>query len=130
LSGPSYERRPHHRHRTSGIGKEIASQLASRGAEVILACRDRERRRRTVAEIGERATAAEPAVIRVDVSNHASIRDFAREYERRYHRLDVLVNNAGERCPQRNTSADGVELRDQGGYYLMTHELLGMLRRH
>jgi retinol dehydrogenase-12 len=38
---------------TSGIGKEIASQLASRGAEVILACRDVERGKQTAQKIRE-----------------------------------------------------------------------------
>jgi NAD(P)-dependent dehydrogenase (short-subunit alcohol dehydrogenase family) len=36
---------------TSGIGKEIASQLASCGAEVILACRDAERGAQVATEI-------------------------------------------------------------------------------
>ena len=116
---------------TSGIGKEIASQLASRGAELILACRDVERGKQTAEEISEHATAAQPVVISVDTSSHTSIREFAREYEQRYDRLDVLVNNAGVLCPQRNSSVDGVELTfatNVVGYYLMTRELLDMLR--
>jgi retinol dehydrogenase-12 len=43
----------------------------------------------------------------------------------------VLVNNAGVLCPQRNTSVDGLELTfatNVMGYYLMTCELLDMLR--
>lgn len=116
---------------TSGIGKEIASQLASRGAEVVLACRDVERGKQTAEEIREHATAAPPTVIPVDTSIRTSIREFAREYEQRHARLDVLVNNAGVLCPQRNTSVDGVELTfatNVIGYYLMTRELLDMLR--
>lgn len=116
---------------TSGIGKEIASQLASRGAEVILACRDVERGKRTAEEIREQATAAQPAVVPVDTSSHTSIREFAREFRQRYDRLDVLVNNAGVLCPQRSTSVDGVELTvatNVIGYYLMTRELLDILR--
>lgn len=116
---------------TSGIGKEIASQLASRGAEVVLACRDVERGKQTAEEIREHATAAPPTVIPVDTSIRTSIREFAREYEQRHARLDVLVNNAGVLCPQRNTSVDGVELTfatNVIGYYLITRELLDMLR--
>lgn len=116
---------------TSGIGKEIALQLASRGAEVILGCRDAERGKQAAEEIAGRATAAQPAVIPVDTSSHASIREFARDFHQRYGRLDVLVNNAGVLCPQRRTSADGVELTfgtNVIGYYLMTRELFDMLR--
>jgi NAD(P)-dependent dehydrogenase (short-subunit alcohol dehydrogenase family) len=115
----------------SGIGKEIASQLAARGAEVILACRDPERGRQTAEEIRAHATAAQPVVIPVDTSSPASIRQFAREYRRRFDCLDALVNNAGVLRPQRETSIDGLELTfatNVIGYYLMTLELLDLLR--
>jgi NAD(P)-dependent dehydrogenase (short-subunit alcohol dehydrogenase family) len=45
---------------TSGIGKEIVSQLASRGAEVILACRDVERGKQIAEEIADHKAAANP----------------------------------------------------------------------
>jgi NAD(P)-dependent dehydrogenase (short-subunit alcohol dehydrogenase family) len=115
---------------TSGIGKEIASRLAFRGAEVILACRDPERGQETAEEIREHATAARPVVMPVDTSSQASIRDFARDYRHRYERLDVLVNNAGTLCPQRDTNGAGLELTfatNVIGYYLMTRELLDIL---
>jgi NAD(P)-dependent dehydrogenase (short-subunit alcohol dehydrogenase family) len=115
---------------TAGIGREIASQLAGRGAEVILACRDVQRGERSAREIAEQTGAAEPAVFAVDTSSAGSIAEFAREFERRYDRLDVLVNNAGVLCPQRHTSVDGVELTfatNVVGYYLMTQELLDIL---
>ena len=115
----------------SGIGKEIASQLAARGAEVILACRDPERGSQTAEEIRAHATAAQPLVIPVDTSSPASIRQFAREYRRRFDRLDALVNNAGVLRPQRETSVDGLELTfatNVIGYYLMTRELHDLLR--
>jgi NAD(P)-dependent dehydrogenase (short-subunit alcohol dehydrogenase family) len=114
---------------TSGIGKEIASQLAAAGAEVILGCRDLKRGERTAEEIGEQA-AVTLSVISLDTSSPASISEFASEFKRRFDRLDVLVNNAGVLCPRRRTSVDGVELTfatNVLGYYLMTHELLDVL---
>jgi short-subunit dehydrogenase len=39
---------------TSGIGKEIAVQLAALGAEIILACRDIKKGNKTAAEITRR----------------------------------------------------------------------------
>jgi NAD(P)-dependent dehydrogenase (short-subunit alcohol dehydrogenase family) len=115
---------------TSGIGKEIASQLAARGAEVILACRDLERGEQAAHQIRRQAPAAEPMVIAVDTSSPDSIMEFADEFKQRYDRLDVLVNNAGVLCPQRRTTVDGVELTfatNVIGYYLMTQELLDIL---
>jgi NAD(P)-dependent dehydrogenase (short-subunit alcohol dehydrogenase family) len=116
---------------TSGIGKEIASRLAAEGAELILACRDVKRGEQTAEEIAQQAGVAEPAVIPIDTSIPASIREFAREIERRYDHLDVLVNNAGILSPLRKTTADGVELTlatNVIGYYLLTQELVGILR--
>jgi NAD(P)-dependent dehydrogenase (short-subunit alcohol dehydrogenase family) len=116
---------------TSGLGKEIASQLAALGAYLVLACRDVERGEQVAAEIARDAGAAEPEVLAVDTSSQASISDFARRYRQRFDRLDVLVNNAGVLCPQRMTSVDGIELTfatNVIGYHLMTRELLDVLR--
>jgi NAD(P)-dependent dehydrogenase (short-subunit alcohol dehydrogenase family) len=112
---------------TSGIGKEIARRLAADGADLILACRDMERG----AQTAEAIAAQSATVLTVDTSSPASIREFARELERRYDRLDVLVNNAGVLSPQRQTNAEGVELTfatNVIGYYLITQELLDLLR--
>jgi NAD(P)-dependent dehydrogenase (short-subunit alcohol dehydrogenase family) len=117
---------------TSGIGKEIATQLAARGAHVILACRDVERGRRTAEEIRSRTPAARPDVLPLDTSSPTSTRAFAREYARRYDRLEVLVNNAGVLCHQRKTGEGAVELTfatNVLGYYLLTRELLEILLR-
>ncbi|MDQ3645287.1 MAG: SDR family NAD(P)-dependent oxidoreductase, partial [Actinomycetota bacterium] len=116
---------------TSGLGKQIAAQLAARGAHLFLACRDVERGERVAAEIARHASAAEPEVLAVDTSSQGSIRDFARKYRQRFDQLDVLVNNAGVLCPQRMTSVDGIELTlatNVLGYHLMTRELLDVLR--
>ena len=117
---------------TSGIGKEIARRLARDGAEVILACRDVKRGEQTAEQIAHEAAVDRPAVIPVDTSSPVSVSEFAREFKQRYDRLDVLVNNAGVLCPQRQTSVDGIELTfatNVIGYYLMTNELLDVLRR-
>jgi NAD(P)-dependent dehydrogenase (short-subunit alcohol dehydrogenase family) len=116
---------------TSGIGQEIAAQLAGLGADLILACRDLERGNRTAAEIARRTGAANCEVLPIDTSDPQSIREFARQCRERASRLDVLINNAGLNRSQRQTSADGVELTlatNVRGYYLLTRELLDLLR--
>jgi NAD(P)-dependent dehydrogenase (short-subunit alcohol dehydrogenase family) len=74
-----------------GIGHELARQLALRGDAVALTARDLGK--------AERATAALPGhqhvlARRLDVTDPASIQQVAADLERRYGRLDVLVNNA------------------------------------
>src|SRR5512140_723714 len=79
---------------TSGVGREIALQLAKLGAEVILACRDIKKGGDIAREI-EKRTGSKAVVMMVDTSSQESIREFAREFLDRYDRLDVLINNAG-----------------------------------
>jgi len=113
---------------TSGVGKEIAVQLVALGAEIILACRDMEKGNKTAAEITQRTGSTKLVVMQMDASSQKSIREFAREFRKKYRRLDVLINNAaGNRgtLPKIN-SVDGIELTfatNVVGYYLLTHEL-------
>lgn len=116
---------------TSGIGREVATRLASLGAEVILVCRDRTRGEAVASEI-HRTTGAERAtVMTADISDQSSIRAFARRYRDMCGALDVLVNNAGVLLPDRRTSVDGIELTfatNVLGYHLVTTELLDALK--
>jgi NAD(P)-dependent dehydrogenase (short-subunit alcohol dehydrogenase family) len=117
---------------TSGVGKEIALQLANLGAEVILACRDIKKGEEVAQEI-ERRTGSKPVVMMIDASSQESIREFAREFLDRYDHLDVLINNAaGNRGTlPKIKSVDGIELTfatNVLGYFLLTQELLDLLR--
>ena len=116
---------------TSGIGREIATQLAAQGAEVVLACRDVAKGQATLEEIARRTGAKAVSVIQVDVANQASIREFAKAFRNTHSRLDVLVNNAGHNSRTRRQSADSIELTlatNVLGYHLLTHELLEILK--
>ena len=119
---------------TSGVGKEIAMQLAALGAELILACRDIKKGKKTAAEITKHTGSTKLTVMKIDTSSQKSIREFAREFRRKYRRLDMLVNNAaGNRgtLPKVN-SVDGIELTfatNVVGYFLLTNELLDMLKK-
>ncbi len=125
---------------TSGVGKEIAMQLAALGAELILGCRDIKKGNKTASEITRRTGSSrstrrvKPVVMQIDTSSQKSIREFAREFRRKYRRLDALINNAaGNRgtLPKVN-SVNGVELTfatNVLGYFLLTQELLGLLKK-
>jgi NAD(P)-dependent dehydrogenase (short-subunit alcohol dehydrogenase family) len=118
---------------TSGVGKEIALQLADLGPELILASRDIKKGEDVAKEI-EKKTGSKAIVMMIDTSSQESIREFAREFRDRYDHLDVLINNAGGNrgtLPKIN-SVDGIELTfatNVLGYFLLTQELLDLLKK-
>lgn len=82
-----------------GIGREIAMQLASRGATVVLADINLEGAEETAQQIREQQGEAYP--IQLDVTNRAQIASAVQEIMNRFGKIDILVNNAGITRPTR-----------------------------
>ncbi|MGO9926622.1 MAG: SDR family NAD(P)-dependent oxidoreductase [Mycobacterium sp.] len=74
---------------TSGIGREIALQLADRGAEVVVHGRSAERGAEVVREIEN--SGGKARFIAADLNNADDVRRLAAEAGR----VDILINNAG-----------------------------------
>lgn len=83
---------------SSGIGTELAYQLAEQGAWLSLAARDLERLQAVQAECGQRGQAAgcRTLVIQTDVADETQCRRLIAQTVNHFGRLDVLVNNAGQ----------------------------------
>ncbi len=116
---------------TSGIGKQIATEVARSGANVVLACRDVAKSEAALEEIAGQTGSKKLSVMAVDTSCRISVHDFARRFQQEHSRLDVLVNNAGINRRARQTSVNGIELvfaTNVLGYFQMTNELLGALK--
>ncbi|MBI2885189.1 MAG: SDR family oxidoreductase [Candidatus Omnitrophica bacterium] len=82
------------------IGRAVAIALAKRGADVVISYRSsRAEAETTATEL--RALGSRAEAIRADVSNDADVRRLMQRIQRRYRRVDVLVNNAArfERTP-------------------------------
>ena len=93
----------------TGIGRVIATELAARGAHVVLACRSRERTAPVVADI-RRATRNERVDFReLDLARLASVRAFAADLVRDCGDVAVLCNNAGLMAPSWSATEDGFE---------------------
>ncbi len=92
---------------SQGIGLGITHGLASRGATVIVVCRDARR-----GELARQGLAGRDRVVveSADVSSVASVRDLADRIADRTDRVDVLVNNAGAVFDAPARSVDGHEL--------------------
>lgn len=117
---------------TSGIGREIARGLATKGAAVILGARDEQRGRRVRDAIVDELGRDTVSVMVLDVASRSSIRAFAEAFRARHDRLDVLVNNAGAWFARREESEDGIELTwatNVLGPYLLVRELEASLKK-
>ena len=78
---------------SSGIGAQLARDLAARGMRVALLARRTDRLEEVAAAI--RAAGGEALVVQCDVAERASAESAVRTALDRHGRLDLLVNNAG-----------------------------------
>jgi len=117
---------------SSGIGKEVARELARMGARVVLGCRSGDRAEAARRDIASTVKGAVLEIGLVDVSSQRSVREFVGSFSASHPSLDVLVNNAGIWAGRRQASAEGIELTwatNVLGYFLMTDLLLPLLKR-
>ena len=116
---------------TSGIGRVTAQALAQQGATVVLVGRHPERTAATVRRIQQETGNPHVECLMADLSVQAQVRQLAGEFQRRFTRLDVLLNNAGAFFSQRHVSVDGIEMTlalNHLAYFLLTHLLLDVLK--
>jgi NAD(P)-dependent dehydrogenase (short-subunit alcohol dehydrogenase family) len=107
----------------SGIGFHAARALADHGAEVVLACRNRESGREAAVKMPGITTVEE-----LDLASQKSVHTFVDRFEGP---LDLLVNNAGVMTPPRyRETEDGHELQfgtNHLGHFALTGLLLPSL---
>ncbi len=78
---------------SSGIGKALALQLAQQGAYLALGARNPKKLEKVAALC--RKSRGEAIAVTVDVTNELQCKIFIEKTIARYHRLDILINNAG-----------------------------------
>src|SRR5215218_3160244 len=82
-----------------GIGKQVALELARRGATVVVAARSVERHRRLPGTIGETVDQIEQAggtalAVQADMASADDLERLVETARQRFGRIDLLVNNA------------------------------------
>ncbi|QYU70694.1 SDR family NAD(P)-dependent oxidoreductase [Leptolyngbya sp. 15MV] len=115
----------------SGLGEETARAMAARGASVILSGRDADKLADAAGRIAA-ATGATVGTLACDLASLASVRAAGEEANRRFERIDLLINNAGVMaCPFART-ADGFEMQfgtNHLGHFLLTVLLMPLVRK-
>jgi retinol dehydrogenase 12 len=114
----------------TGIGETAAYQLAKRGAQLILACRKRDRAAHVLANIAEHYPQAKASFVNLDLSYLASVRQCASVVNDMREPVNCLILNAGV-GGQRGVTKEGFELHfgtNHLGHYLLTRLLLERIR--
>ena len=110
----------------SGIGFHVALQLASQGANIVMACRSLEKARQAQQHIVTQAPTANIDILQVDVSESESLTEFTRNFAKQFGSLDILINNAGIVAPNLSHNSAGYELH-LATNYLGSFALTGLL---
>jgi NAD(P)-dependent dehydrogenase (short-subunit alcohol dehydrogenase family) len=114
----------------SGIGYYTSLGLAQMGATVLMVARDAAKGEQAQAQIAQAAGSANLHLLIADLSSIAQVKALAEQVESRFHRLDVLVNNAGLAPSVRTTTADGLELQFAVNHlagFILSNRLLPVL---
>lgn len=114
---------------TSGIGFETAKALSQDGYELLLLNRNTEKAEEAKAELPQPELAS---IIPCDLADHSKVQEAADTIKSHYSQLDGLINNAGGIFPERQESADGVELTfaiNHLGHFQLTKELIPLLKK-
>src|SRR5258708_21663303 len=85
----------------SGIGYHAALKLARKGAQVVLACRDRQRGEDALARLHADSPATHTELAILYLSSLSSVPDFAKKELAQHRPLHILINNAGVMAPPR-----------------------------
>lgn len=115
----------------SGLGFYTAKGLASKGAEVIMACRNTGKAESALKEIISEIPNAKLRMMELDLSDLTSVKSFVSNFKRAYSRLDILINNAGIMAIPFRRTADGFEMQfgvNHMGHFALSGQLFNVLR--
>ncbi len=116
----------------AGLGFETTLALVKNGFTVIMACRNMNKAKEAKSEILKQVPTAQLEIIKIDLSQLDSVREFADSFLTKYTRLDLLINNAGVMMPPYQRTEDGFELQmaaNYFGHFLLTGLLIDVITK-
>jgi len=117
---------------SNGIGKSTARLLTFMGPTIVFACRDRAKTLAVIEEIQQETKNKNLVFMRLDLSDLRFVREFAKDFNSRYQKLNILINNAGISMDERRLSKDSYEMvfaTNYLGHFYLTNLLLEALKR-
>jgi NAD(P)-dependent dehydrogenase (short-subunit alcohol dehydrogenase family) len=115
-----------------GLGLVTASELAAKGASVVMAARDQDKARTAEEQIRARTPSASTEIVPLDLGSLASVKEAADAILAAHRTIDILVNNAGLMAMPERRTEDGFEMQfgvDHLGHFALTAHLLPALLR-
>jgi NAD(P)-dependent dehydrogenase (short-subunit alcohol dehydrogenase family) len=115
----------------AGLGFEVSTKLAKLGFRIVMACRDVEKGINAKKKILLKYPDIIIDVIKLDLSSQKSVQAFADLVKQDYHRLDLLINNAGIMMTPYHQTEDGFENQlatNYLGHFALTAYLLPLLK--
>jgi len=115
----------------SGIGKAASLALAKMDATVVMVARSKERGEAAKAEIIKESQNNSVDLLLADLSSLESVQQLATEFQKKYSKLHVLINNAGLFNRKRHVTTDGYENTFATNYlapFLLTNLQLALLK--
>ena len=109
---------------SSGLGAEVARQVAKRGATVVLAARNAQAAAVVLEQMRKEGDADQALFIHLDLASFESVKSFVEEVNSRFSSIDALVCNAGVWVPMEQgcRTRDGFEVH--AGVNHLAHFLL------
>ena len=117
---------------TSGIGLATVKQLAKQSATVICASRNIELAKEIGAQISKETSNNNVHNLLLELDSLDSVRDFIKVFNKKFSKLDGLVNNAAVMNTPHRRTKDGFELQfgvNFLGHFLLTELLLPKLKK-
>ena len=115
-----------------GIGRETTKAIAKKGATIVMACIDLTEAQPVYEAIKRESGNPAIEMMQLNLASLSAVREFVSHYSQKYQRLDVLINNAGIYCTNREETQDGFEKTIGTNYlgpFLFTNLLLPVLTR-
>lgn len=116
----------------TGLGFEASKIFASKGAFVIMACRNIEKAEDARNRIMIAHKDAKLVIMKLDLSSLNSIKEFVKSYKIRFNKLDILLNNAGVMAIPYSKTDDGFEMQNginHLGHFALTAQLFDLLKK-